>query len=335
MATLLYHSLPDRHLLRTLPSVLSPPNVRYHLEKQKFNPTCIVWSRADSHDTETRRQNARKPPWSQEEDAKILRGHSAGKSVLELLDELPGRSREGIDRRWETIRVRIEPRTTLSMNNRRWTEADIKSVRELWNRNIACPDIASQLGRTVHGVRRAVSKLTGQQHSQLQTRNPRWQPDEIAALHSLSSEGETIPAIARRLGRSAKAVKMRRYTERRRTSVEVLSHLRPIQTKEMKRISALLHEGKTSLEMAEITSLDLEHISRIESRLSDPSLEDSGILRLPRRWSPAEVQKARELRAQGKTYKQIGYDLDRSVQAVRAQVRYTKNHTIPSKDEDV
>lgn len=83
-----------------------------------------------------------------------------------------------------------------------WTPERTEQLIKLFNKKMAYPDIAKEMGLTLYSINHQVHKLQGDGVIKRKVNNTPWTPAEQTKLLMLRGEGLTFKEIGKRLGRS-------------------------------------------------------------------------------------------------------------------------------------
>ena len=140
-------------------------------------------------------------PWTQEEDAELMRLRQLGRTYAQCAEAL-GRTPRACESRWRTIsRSNPSRRPPVSL----WTPEEDAMLKELWP-VLSVEQLSERIGRTVKGIYRRANRLgltCGKQAAKLP-----WTPEEDAVLKE-NIGAMTYAEIGELLGRTEKSVKQR------------------------------------------------------------------------------------------------------------------------------
>ena len=141
-------------------------------------------------------------PWTQEEDAELMRLRSLGKTWGQCASALGTRTPRSCASRASTLASASRQASKAASF---WTPEDDALLAELWH-VLSVPEISERLHRTVKGVYRRANRLGLTSGNEQEKR--RWTLDEDAVLKA-NLDAMTYAEIGVLLGRTANSVKQR------------------------------------------------------------------------------------------------------------------------------
>ena len=99
-------------------------------------------------------------------------------------------------------KIKERKRERKERENSIWTPERTEQLIKLFNKKMAYPDIAKEMGLTLYSINHQVHKLQGDGVIKRKVNNTSWSPAEQTKLLMLRGEGLTFKEIGKRLGRS-------------------------------------------------------------------------------------------------------------------------------------
>ena len=287
---------PGRTLC-ALPSVFTRVSA-WHTRQQEYYRTPSVWLKSFSftpvYARKSRTQISSRKPWTQEEDAWIVRLRDERQTFRQMQGCLPGRSREAIRLRLRAVRHRLQ--------NPKWyapfTLEERQQINSLRARGLSWEDVhrhyPDRNETTIHTI----------VHSKPpQPMNEAWSDDETAQLRHLRNECKlSWIEVGRRMpNRTLNALKTH-YTSvtPKGERIQVLGH-RELTAAEHEQFATYRQQGHTLTQVAKLMGRSWNTLR---------GLDHEGFVfgpRLPRRqrFAEGEDEQILALKAIGKSWKEI------------------------------
>jgi DNA-binding CsgD family transcriptional regulator len=161
--------------------------------------------------------SAARKPYTQEDQDKIKELRAKRKNYAQIAAAL-GRSIYGIT---SAVRDMIKAEKLARYDFvPSWTDEDIKTLIEMRTDGKSSVEIAVKLGRTLGSVNFRIFEMI--QRGELGHVNPRLQPDDLEAIHTLLGQGMSTRKVADKIGCSKSVVgKLRQRRAQQEPSLQV------------------------------------------------------------------------------------------------------------------